>query len=163
MIARRVSTMALLALTFGAAGCGSDGPDGPQAPCVTGELSLLGELDGQHVDGSTAFADWSFQQLTPPHSLDLPAAGGVLHLEWSPLIQVGGSGAASGWVVMPAAAPHAGETICGAGTVGYRDLGSNGTGGSDYFFTLANLSMGPTCPGTSLAGSLAGCAQTPGF
>jgi hypothetical protein len=59
---------------------------------------------------------------------------------------------------MPASAPHAGETVCGAsGTVKYEEFTNDS--GTDYVFTLMDLSVGPTCPGTPLAGSLAGCAE----
>jgi hypothetical protein len=141
---RRMVALVLLSLTF----------------CMPRMMTLLGELDGQHVDASTAFTQWAIQQLTLPYSMDLPTDGSILHLEWTTGILDGGSAAASGTVVMPANAPRAGETICAAtGTMGVRPLSSGG-GNSDYPFTLTDLSSGPTCPGTSLAGSLAGCAQT---
>jgi hypothetical protein len=120
-------------------------------------MALLGELDGQHVDASTDFSQSVFQQLTLPYSLDL-STGNLLHLEWNEFLSKGAVTAASGTVAMPAGvAPHAGETICGAaGTFKYRDAAG---GASDYIFTLTDLSLGPSCPGTSLAGSLAGCAE----
>lgn len=160
MIGGRATALALVALASGACG-GGDGGSGsglPPATCTAGMMALLGELDGQHVDAATAFSGWSFQQATPPHTLDLPPDGSVLHLEWTMLLPPGVSDAASGTVVMPATAPHAGELICGAGgSASYEDF-TNG-GGNDYIFTLTDLSLGPTCPGTPLAGSLAGCAR----
>ena len=153
----------LLAST--AAACGDSGGSGPgsnipPATCTDGMIALLGELDGQHVDASAAFTSWIFQQGTRPYTLDLPYDGGMLHLEWNtPLFSGGAPAAASGTLVMPAAAPHAGETICGAtGTTKYQDLSA---GGSDHSFTLTDLSSGPSCPGSPLMGSLAGCARTP--
>src|SRR5262245_48359664 len=136
MIRPGTMALALLALTCGACG-GSDGPNIPPATCTAGAMTLLGELDGQQADGSTAFSGWAFQQLTLPHSLDLPTDGSILHLEWSPLLSPNSSTATSGRVVMPASTPHAGETICAAsGTFRYRDLSSNG---NDYIFTLTDL------------------------
>jgi hypothetical protein len=121
-------------------------------------MALLGELDGQHVDAATAFTLWSFQQGVLPHSLDLPNDGSLLHLEWRMLLPPGVPDAATGRVVIPATAPRAGETICAAsGSIKYEDF-TNGNG-ADYIFTLTDLSSGPTCPGTPLAGSLAGCAE----
>ena len=160
MIGRPATAAVLLALTSGACGDSDNGPHIPPATCTAGIVAFLGELDGQHVDASTAFSSWGFQQLTLPYSLDIPPPdGNVLHLEWTTPILENGTSAASGTAVMPATAPHAGETICAAsGTMSDRPLSSGG-GDSDYVFTLTDLSSGPTCPGTSLAGSLAGCAR----
>ena len=159
MRGRRLLGSVLLALASGA--CGDGGGAGsaiPAATCTPGMLTLLGELDGQHVDAAIAASSWSFQQLSLPHTLDVPFDGSVLHLEWSTLISLGGTGAASGRVVMPANAPHPGETVCGAsGTLKDQEVSSTR---SDYIFTLSDLSLGPTCPGAAVAGSLAGCIAT---
>ena len=152
------SGLALLTLISGACGDSGDGPTIPPATCTSGMLTLLGELDGQAVDASTPATSWSFQQLSLPHTLDVPGDGSVLHLEWTGLISIGGTGPASGRVIMPASAPHPGETICGAaGTLKDEEVSDSRT---NYRFTLTDLSLGPTCPGTALAGSLAGCAAT---
>jgi hypothetical protein len=158
MIGPRATALALLALASAACGgSNGSGPSIPPATCTMGMLALLGDLDGQPVDASTAFSGWAFQQATTPHTLDLPFDGSLLHLEWTMLLPAGRFDVASGRVVMPATAPHAGETICGAtGRVKYEDFSTNGT---DYVFTLTDLSLGPTCPGASLEGSLAGCAR----
>jgi hypothetical protein len=149
--------MAFLLLAAACNG-GNDEESGPPiATCEPGLMSLRGELGGQNVDASTTFSTWSFQQASLPHSLDLPLDGSVLHLEWTDLLQIGSTGAASGRVVMPADAPRAGETICGAGTLRDEALPNNR---SSYAFLLKDLSLGPTCPGTALTGFLNGCAAT---
>ena len=144
--------LALLALA--ALGCGSsddDGSGGGSAPCTAGMLTLVGELDGQPVAVELDWSSRSWNQLGTPKTLDVGYAGGTVHLEWSELIARGDGTAASGTIVMPADAPRAGETICaGAGTT---ILDADDA----YRFALRGLSLGPTCPGAGVAGSIDGC------
>jgi hypothetical protein len=64
---------------------------------------------------------------------------------------------ATGTIVMPAGAPHAGETFCGAsGNIGETDPANTGAH-VNQVFTLGTLSVGPTCPGVALAGHISGC------
>lgn len=148
------SAFALL-LLLTATGCGSDddsGPGGGSAPCVAEKLTLVGELEGQAVAIEIDWTSRSWNQLSSPKTLDVGYDGGSVHLEWSELIAEGDSASASGMVVMPAQAPRAGETICADGSSSIADAGDH------YQFALRGLSLGPTCPGTALAGSIDGCA-----
>ncbi|HMF43699.1 MAG TPA: hypothetical protein VKQ32_23655 [Polyangia bacterium] len=146
----------ILAGAIATVGCGSSGDGGTPSTCMANMITLAGELDGQPVDVQEQDMGLAFQQLSMPYTLDVTYADGTLHVEWRTLFPNNGAGAsATGTVIMPAAAPHAGETICaGSGTI--RDTSDN-MGHSNYIFTLGTLSSGPTCPGAALAGSIDGC------
>jgi hypothetical protein len=142
------------------AGCGSSGSAtaANTAACVSQMLTLAGELDGQPVSVQLVPMGSVFQQGTTPHTFDVSYAAGALHLEWSTLVPIGGTTAATGTIVMPAGTPHAGETICAGNGTTITDQSTGGTGGSDNeLFTLQTLSSGPSCPGAALAGSIDGC------
>jgi hypothetical protein len=134
---------------------------GNAAACVLGQLTLVGELDGQPVNVQISDTSSAFQQGSTPHTFDVDYAGGTLHLEWGALIGYSQTTAATGTAVMPAGAPHAGEAICaGSGTMEYIDpSGNNGNppGPENDVFSLGTLSSGPTCPGIALAGTINGC------
>ena len=143
------------------AGCGSSGSatsGDNTAACVSQKLTLAGELDGQSVSVQLDPTTYVFQQGTTPHTFDVGYADGALHLEWSTLVPIGGTTAATGTIVMPAGTPHAGETICAGNGTTITDQSPAGSGGVDnQLFTLQALSSGPSCPGTALAGSIDGC------
>jgi hypothetical protein len=160
----RLVVFALFGLT--AAACGADGGgSGPggitPAVCVAGKLVFTGDLDGDPFDVQVDPGTELFQQFSPPFSWDLNYTAGMLHLQWNSPIFIDGSGAAAtGTMVMPAGAPHAGETICGAsGTIAQKDT-SGGTGAHvNNLFALGTLSAGPTCPGAALSGGISGCVE----
>ena len=142
-----------------AVGCGSsaDGGGGTPSTCALNMFTIIGDLDGQSVDVQEQTTSLAFQQLSMPYTFDVGYADGTLHVEWNKVIpNNGGAASTTGTVVMPAAAPHAGETICaGSGTI--RE--TSGTSGvrSNYIFTFGTLSSGPSCPGPGLGGSIGGC------
>ena len=135
--------------------CSSTDPDEPErssAPCVEGKLVLVGELDGQPVSAEVDYTGYVWAQLSTPGTLDVSYAGGSVHVEWSELVSAGSTTAASGTVIPPAPAPHAGETLCAASGSVTDEEETNP-------FTLRDLSLGPSCPGTPIAGSLDGCVE----
>jgi hypothetical protein len=148
-----------------AVACGSSGGpagDGTEimapAACVANKLTLVGELDDQPVDLQIDLTSSLFQQVHVPYSTDLGYVGGSAHVQWNTMIISDRPAvAATGTVVMPPGAPHAGETICGGkGTIEGTDPA--GTGFKiNQIFTLGTLTVGPTCPGPVLAGSIKGC------
>jgi len=148
----------LVAWALAGVGCGSsDGASKTPASCMLHMVTILGDLDGQSLDVQEQTTSLAFQQGATPYTLDVGYADGTLHLEWNTRFADNSTTApTTGTVVMPAAAPHAGETICvGSGTI--RDTtGGTGTHGN-YIFTLGTLSSGPSCPGPGLGGSIGGC------
>ena len=146
------------AWALGAVGCGSSGGGGTPSTCALNMVTLTGELDGQPVDVQENTTSLAFQQLSMPYTFDVGYADGTLHVEWNTRFADNAAGApATGTLVMPAAAPHAGETICaGSGTM--RNTTGTSDAHSNYIFTFGTLSSGPTCPGAALIGSISGCA-----
>jgi hypothetical protein len=146
---------ALLFLAISLTACSGDDssdPSSSSAPCVVGKLTLIGELEGQAVSVEVDWTGRSWNQLSEPKTLDVSYGGGMVHMEWNELVAVGSTTDATGNIVMPPGAPRAGETVCGG-------AGSSITDRDDQFaFGLRDLSLGPTCPGSPLAGSLDGCA-----
>jgi hypothetical protein len=153
----RFAVVGLVAL-----GCGSSGDNGTPAYCADKMIALMGDLDGQPVDLAVNYTSLAFQQLSMPYTFDVGYADGMLHLEWNTRFPENEGGAsATGTLVMPAGAPHAGETIWGGGGTIRQTTTTDGTGSrhSNYIFTLGTLSAGPTCPGTAVAGTVSACVS----
>jgi hypothetical protein len=154
----------------GAAGPGvdaaTDAHDGGGflSQCVAGEGTLVGTLDGQNV---TAQLDLTYagQSFTLPYTFDLPNAtlpsySGKVHLEYTTPIGLDQPVPITGTIVMPAGAPHAGETICvGAGMFEYQSLPADSSLRTGVLFSLEDLSAGPSCPGTPLTGRMDACLR----
>ena len=156
--------MALAILSAALAACGggkATRSDAAAALCAIRQVSLLGDLDGQTIDATVDMDGYNFQQATPPYTLDVMYTGGTLNMQFTDLISSAMSSTATGTIVMPAVTPHAGETICAAaGTIAIEQFVGDGQALADYIFTLTDLSLGPTCPGTSVAGSMLGCLNS---
>ncbi len=141
---------------------GVDGAGGPVAACVPGKVTVLGALDDERVDGQFERGGARYQTLDLPYSLVVQGATGpVLNIEFdSQPIEGGPAVVARGFIVMPTGGPHAGETICAAGGSFWREAAAvDAAPFGPYHFTLTMLSVGPTCPGAALAGTLTGCAD----
>jgi len=86
-----------------------------QATCTFNKVTLVGDLDGQTVDVQVDQTGGLFQQFSLPYTMDTPFTGGMVHMEWTTLLPINRPAvSATGTIVMPAGAPHAGETFCGA-------------------------------------------------
>jgi hypothetical protein len=157
----REGHLLLIICGLGLAACGSSGdggPSGPTATCTANTITLAGEVDGQPVDASLFETSFLFQQVAKPYTCDVGYDGGMMHLEWNTVFPIDGPAASvTGTIVMPAGAPHATESLC-AGSGNIREHDEDGTGfHTDQIFTLGTLSVGPTCPGTAVAGTINGC------
>jgi hypothetical protein len=144
--------LAMLPLGCGGGGDGDTNPAEPGA-CVEKHITVAGALDGENVDLSLAYTSFYFVNGSGGQ-LDVTYAGGALHLTLADLAAYGETVAASGTIQMPAGAPHAGEAICAGSASTITPLEEG------YKFELAELSLGATCPGQVITGSLHGCAKS---
>jgi hypothetical protein len=141
-----------------AAGCGGGdaGLSIDRSVCRPDAIVFVGDLEGTAIPQDPhATSGGVFQQIQKPYSYDLTYDGGTLHLEWNAPLFEGRPGGATGSVVMPPGAPHAGETVCGGkGLFGYFDDNP----GTTRLLDLEELSLG--CGGAAIAGALSVCVTS---
>jgi hypothetical protein len=158
----RLAILGSWALLAAACSSGMGADSSATAPCASGFVTFTGEIGGQAVSVMVRETSGQFQQATVPYTLDVTYDGGQLHLEWTTTFPFDAPPTpATGTVVLPASAPHAGETICFAtGTIREREPPADaGRFEVDTLFTMGSLSLGPSCPGAPIAGASAlnGC------
>jgi hypothetical protein len=116
-------------------------------------------LDGASANGSysgpSGYAFVNALGGASPGTLDASfGSGGALHLQWTTLVADDQTVPATGTLTMPTEGPHAGQVYCVTAATVEPRTAAEGGGTS---FTLSSLAKG-ACPGTSVSGSLEGCA-----
>jgi hypothetical protein len=155
------SLLAPLAVLLGACG-GSDGGSGGsgaalEPTCAEDQVVLRGTLGGQPVFVQAEVGNYMWIQSGESKTFDATfEGGGAVHAEWDPLLPEGATTTMTGSVTLPAAAPRAGSTLAGEGSLTKL--------GDEVRFDLAGLSesvacITEPCPAARVDGSLTGCVR----